>query len=68
MATDYPYIQIRAVTTADDTATITVKIEEEFYGVDQQAVVDAVKGALQRDDLSTLTATKYEMQVTSTNM
>ncbi|WP_030168908.1 hypothetical protein [Streptomyces sp. NRRL S-813] len=69
MAYEYPYIEVRARTVNDSTATVTIRIEEEFYGVDQQAIVDGVKAALSnRDDITSLTATKYEMAVTNTDM
>lgn len=68
-APEYPYIQVVARTTNDSTATVTVKIEEEAFGVDQQAIVDAVKGAVSsREDISSLTATRYAMDVTATPM
>jgi hypothetical protein len=66
---DYPYIQLFARTANDSTATITLKVEEEAFGVDQQALVDAVKDVLsQQGDVTTLTATRYEMNVTTTPM
>lgn len=69
MAFDYPYIQVTARTTNDSTATITMKIEEEAFGVDQQAIVDAVKDVLSgREGLQTLNATRYEMNVDTTPM
>lgn len=69
MAVDYPYIQVFARKGNDSTATVTVKIEEEAYGVDQQAIADAIKGILNPDgDVQTLTATRYEMSVVSTPM
>lgn len=69
MAFEYPYIQVTARTTNDSTATITMKIEEEAFGVDQQAIVDAVKNVLSgREGLQTLTATRYAMNVDTTPM
>lgn len=66
---DYPYIQVVARTANESTATVTVKVEEEAFGVDQQALVDAVKAVLsEHGDLDTLTATRYEMSVVSTPM
>lgn len=66
---DYPYIQVFARKGNDATATINVQISEEAYGVDQQAVVDAIKAALNPDgDVPTLTATKYEMNLSTTQM
>lgn len=68
-APDYPYIQLRARTGNDSTATVTIKVEEEAFGVDQQALVDAVKDVLaSQGDVTTLTATLYEMSVVSTPM
>ncbi|MEV6014748.1 hypothetical protein [Streptomyces sp. NPDC051997] len=69
MATDYPYIQLFARTANDSTATVTIRVEEEAFGVDQQALVDAVKDVLaQQGDVTTMTATRYEMNVVSTPM
>lgn len=69
MAIDYPYIQIFARKGNDATATINVQIQEEAYGVDQQAIVDAVKEVLSAGaDLTVLSATKYEMSVATTQM
>lgn len=69
MAMDYPYIQIFARKGNDATATVNMQISEEAYGVDQQALVDAVKEVLgEGADLSVLTATKYEMSVATTQM
>jgi hypothetical protein len=69
MAIDYPYIQIFARKGNDATATINVQISEEAYGIDQQAIVDAVKAVLAADGTPpTLTATRYEMSVVSTPM
>jgi hypothetical protein len=69
MATDYPYIQLFARTANDSTATVTIRVEEEAFGVDQQALVDAVKDVLaQQGDVTTMTATRYEMSVVSTPM
>jgi hypothetical protein len=69
MATDYPYIQLFARTANDSTATVTLRVEEEAFGVDQQALVDAVKDVLaQQGDVTTMTATRYEMDVVSTPM
>ena len=66
---DYPYIQVFARTASDATATVNVQISEEAYGVNQQAVIDAIKTALNPDgDVPTLTATKYEMNLTTTQM
>lgn len=66
---DYPYVQLFARTGNDSTATITIKVDEEAFGVDQQALVDAVKAVLSgHGDLTTLTATRYEMSVVSTPM
>ena len=69
MAVDYPYIQIFARTGNDSTATITIKVEEEAFGVDQQALADAVKGVLTAEgDVVTMTAAKYEMNLSTTQM
>ena len=69
MAIDYPYIQIFARKGNDATATVNVQIAEEAYGVDQQAIVDAVKEVLSAGaDLTVLSATKYEMSVATTQM
>jgi len=69
VAIDYPYIQIFARKGNDATATINVQIQEEAYGVDQQAIVDAVKEVLSAGaDLTVLSATKYEMSVATTQM
>ena len=66
---DYPYTQIRARRTDDSTATVNVTVEEEAYGVDLPALVDAVKTVLsQAGDISTLVAEHYEMVVTTTAM
>lgn len=69
MAIDYPYIQVFARKGNDATATVNVQIQEEAYGVDQQAIVDAIKQVLsQGGDVATLTATRYEMNVATTQM
>jgi len=69
VAIDYPYIQIFARKGNDSTATVNVQIAEEAYGVDQQAIVDAIKQVLsQGGDVATLTATRYEMNVATTQM
>jgi hypothetical protein len=69
VAIDYPYIQVFARKGNDATATINVQIQEEAYGVDQQAIVDAVKEVLSAGaDLTVLTATRYEMSVATTQM
>lgn len=69
MAIDYPYIQVFARKGNDATATVNVQIQEEAYGVDQQAIVDAVKTVLSSGaDLTVLTATRYEMSVATTQM
>lgn len=69
MAIDYPYIQIFARKGNDATATVNVQLQEEAYGVDEQALVDAIKGVLgEGSDLSVLTATKYEMSLSATQM
>jgi hypothetical protein len=69
VAIDYPYIQVFARKGNDATATINVQIQEEAYGVDQQAIVDAVKEVLSAGaDLTVLTATRYEMNVATTQM
>lgn len=69
MAMDYPYIQIFARKGNDATATVNVQIAEEAYGVDTQALVDAIKEVLSAGgDVSTLAATRYEMSVTQTQM
>lgn len=69
MAIDYPYIQVFARKGNDATATVNVQISEEAYGVDQQAIVDAVKTVLSSGaDLTVLTATRYEMSVATTQM
>lgn len=69
MAMDYPYIQIFARTPNDSTATINMTIAEEAFGVDQQAIVNAVKAVLsQHGDMSILTATRYEMNIATTQM
>lgn len=66
---DYPYIQLFARTTNDSTATVTITIAEEAFGVDQQAIVDAVREVLHRQgSVTTLTATRYEMSVVNTPM
>jgi hypothetical protein len=66
---DYPYIQIFARTGNDSTATISIAVAEEAFGVDQQALVDAVKAVLsEHGGLTTLTATRYEMAITSAPM
>jgi hypothetical protein len=66
---DYPYIQLFARTANDSTATVTIKVEEEAFGVDQQALVDAAKEVLSRNgELTALTATRYDMSVVSTPM
>jgi hypothetical protein len=69
VAIDYPYIQVFARKGNDATATVNVQIQEEAYGVDQQAIVDAIKQVLsQGGDVATLTATRYEMNVATTQM
>jgi hypothetical protein len=69
MAVDYPYIQIFARTANDSTATVTLRVEEEAFGIDQQALVDVVKDVLsQQAEVTTMTATRYEMSVVSTPM
>lgn len=66
---DYPYIQVFARTGNDSTATVNIKVDEEAFGVDQQAIVDAVKAVLTgAANVTTLTATKYEMNVATTQM
>lgn len=69
MTMDYPYIQVFARTGNDSTATVTVKIEEEAFGINQQAIIDGIKAVLnQHGDVAILTATRYEMAITSTPM
>lgn len=69
MAMEYPYIQVFARKGNDATATVNVQVSEEAYGVDLQALVDAIKGVLTADgDVPTLAATRYEMSVTQTQM
>lgn len=69
MAIDYPYIQVIARDGSDGTTVVNLKLGDDSFGVDQQQLVDAVKGVLaDTPGVESVTATRTEMTILNTPM
>lgn len=69
MALDYPYIQVIARDGSDGSTVVNIKIGDDSFGVNQQALVDAVKNVLNATaGVTSATASRYEMSLVTTEM